>query len=98
MSWFFTSDLHGQSSLYEQLLAIAAAHRPEAVIIGGELGPHQPGEEGVRLQRVFLLGFLVEFARRLREAQPVAQLLLIMGNDDWAANLDCLEQHHGELW
>ena len=52
MSWFFTSDLHGQSSLYEQLLAIAAAHRPEAVIIGGDLGPHHPGEEGVRLQRV----------------------------------------------
>jgi len=22
----------------------------------------------------------------------------MMGNDDWAANLDCLEQHHGDLW
>jgi len=98
MAWFFTSDLHGQTSLYEQLLAIAAAHRPEAVIIGGDLGPHHPGEEGVRLQRVFLLGFLVEFARRLHEAHTGVRLLVIMGNDDWATNLDCLEQHHGTLW
>ena len=30
--WFFTSDLHGQTSLYEQLLAIVAARRPAAVL------------------------------------------------------------------
>lgn len=98
MSWFFTSDLHGQTSLYEQLLAIAAARRPDAVIVGGDLGPHQTGAEGVRLQRVFLQGFLVEFARRLREAHAGTRLLLLMGNDDWSANLDCLEHHHGDLW
>jgi len=96
--WFFTSDLHGQTSLYEQLLAIAAAHRPDAVIIGGDLGPHQLGEQGLGLQRVFLQGFLVEFARRLREANAATALMLIMGNDDWAANSDCLEAHHGGLW
>ena len=96
--WFFTSDLHGQTALYEQLLAIAAAHRPGAVLIGGDLAAHAPGEEGVHLQRVFLEGFLVEFARRLREAHAPAELLLMMGNDDWAANIDCLERHHGALW
>ncbi len=96
--WFFTSDLHGQTSLYEQLLATAAAHRPDVVIIGGDLCPHQLGDEGPRLQRVFLQGFLVEFARRLREASPTTELLLLMGNDDWAANRDCLELHHGDLW
>jgi Icc-related predicted phosphoesterase len=56
------------------------------------------GAEGVAHQRVFLEGFFVEFARRVREAAPGAQLLLLMGNDDWAANQDCLERHHGELW
>lgn len=96
--WFFTSDLHGQTSLYEQLLAIVAAHRPDAVIIGGDLCPHQLGEPGLGLQRVFLQGFLVEFARRLREANAATALMLLMGNDDWAANDDCLEAHHGELW
>lgn len=96
--WFFTSDLHGQTALYEQLLAIVAAHRPQAVVIGGDLAPHQVGEEGVRMQRVFLLGFLVEFARRLRDASTATELLLMMGNDDWSSNLDCLEGQHGALW
>jgi len=61
--WFFTSDLHGQGALYEQLLAHVATRRPRAVLIGGDLGPHASGAEGVRHQRVFLEGFFVEFAR-----------------------------------
>jgi uncharacterized protein len=96
--WLFTSDLHGQSALYEQLLGLAAARRPEAVLVGGDLGPHVPGADGVLRQRVFLEGFLIEFARRLREASPATTLALLMGNDDWAANADCLEREHGGLW
>jgi Icc-related predicted phosphoesterase len=68
------------------------------VIIGGDLCPHAPGAEGVRHQRVFLQGFLVEFARRLREATADTLLMLLMGNDDWRANHDCLETNHGDLW
>lgn len=96
--WFFTSDLHGQGALYEQLLAIAAAQRPGAVLIGGDLCPHAAGPDGVRRQRVFLQGFLLEFARRLKEASPATSLALLMGNDDWAANADCLEAEHGRSW
>lgn len=96
--WFFTSDLHGHSGLYEQLMALAATRSPRAVIIGGDLGPHSPGTDGLRRQRVFLEGFLVEFARRLKEGVPGIELLLLMGNDDWRANHDCLEQHDGALW
>jgi Icc-related predicted phosphoesterase len=96
--WFFTSDLHGQGALYEQLVALCAAHRPRAVLIGGDLAPHAAGEEGLRRQRVFLQGFLVEFARRVREATPETELMLLMGNDDWGANLDCLEEQDGTLW
>jgi Icc-related predicted phosphoesterase len=96
--WFFTSDLHGQGALYEQLMALVAAHRPRAVVIGGDLAPHASGAEGVAHQRVFLEGFLVEFARRVREASAGSELLLLMGNDDWAANHDCLERHDGTLW
>ena len=96
--WFYTSDLHGQGALYEQLIAIVGAHRPRAVLIGGDLAPHGSGAEGVAHQRVFLEGFLVEFARRFQEASPGSDLLLLMGNDDWAANHDCLERHDGALW
>jgi len=96
--WFFTSDLHGQGALYEQLIAIVAAHRPRVVVIGGDLAPHSGGADGIARQRVFLEGFLVEFARRLREASAGSEFLLLMGNDDWAANHDCLDRHDGGLW
>ena len=96
--WFFTSDLHGQGALYEELVAVAAARRPGAVLIGGDLCPHASGAEGIAHQRVFLEGFLVEFARRLLEGSPSTDLLLMMGNDDWAANMDCLERFDGDLW
>jgi Icc-related predicted phosphoesterase len=96
--WFFTSDLHGQSALYEQVVALVATRTPRAVILGGDLCPHAGGGEGVRRQRVFLEGFLVEFARRVREASPGVELLLMMGNDDWRANADVLDRHDGGLW
>lgn len=96
--WFYTSDLHGQGALYEQLLGMAAARRPRAVLIGGDLCPHDVSGNGVASQRVFLEGFLTEFARRLREAVPESELLLLMGNDDWAANHDCLVRGNGTLW
>ena len=96
--WFFTSDLHGSSELYEQVVALTASQKPRAVILGGDLAPHATGAPGVERQRVFLEGFLVEFARRLREAAPEVELLLLMGNDDWSANHDVLERYDGELW
>lgn len=97
-TWFFTSDLHGQSDLYEQVFSLAVERAPRALIIGGDLGPHAGGQNGVRRQRLWLEGFLVEFARRLEEAVPACELALLMGNDDWAANVDVLERHHGTLW
>ena len=96
--WLFTSDLHGQGALYEGIATRVADRRPGVVILGGDLCPHAVGDAGVLHQRVYLQGFLVEFARRLHESNPGVELLLMMGNDDWAANLDCLEAHEGRLW
>jgi len=97
-TWFYTSDLHGQGDYYEQVLALTASAAPRAVLVGGDLCPHATGGEGVRRQRLFLEGLFVEFARRLREAVPGVELLLLMGNDDWRANHDVLERHEGDLW
>src|SRR4030095_16056549 len=68
--WFFTSDLHGQGRLYEELVAWAAARHPRVGILGGAPPPPGGGADGAPLQRVFLEGALIEFARRLREASP----------------------------
>lgn len=96
--WLFTSDLHGQNALYEQLVALVSAHRPAVLVLGGDLAPHGAGAEGAGRQRLFLQGFFVEFARRVREAAPGLELLVLLGNDDWSANQDVLEAHDGELW
>jgi uncharacterized protein len=96
--WFFTSDLHGHSGLYEQVVALVAAHRPRVVILGGDLAPHAAGVDGLRRQRVFFEGLFVEFGRRVRDGSPGTELLLLMGNDDWRDNLKCLERHDGSLW
>ncbi|MCC6348434.1 MAG: metallophosphoesterase [Candidatus Eisenbacteria bacterium] len=96
--WLFTSDLHGQGDYYEQALALAESGRPRVLILGGDLGPHPSGAEGVRRHRLFLEGFLVEFARRLRERTPETALVLLMGNDDCASNHDVLDRHDGDLW
>jgi Icc-related predicted phosphoesterase len=96
--WFFTSDLHGQGALYEQIVAWTSARRPTAVLIGGDLCQHAVGPEGVAHQRLFLQGTFVEFARRLREGSPETKLLVLMGNDDWAVNMDVLQAHDRELW
>lgn len=96
--WFYTSDLHGQGVLYEQIVALAQAHRPGGLVLGGDLAPHESGAGGVERQRLFLQGFFVEFARRIREAAPGTELLILLGNDDWRANEDVLEEHDGRLW
>ncbi len=96
--WFFSSDLHGQGALYEQVVALVAAHRPAALVLGGDLAPHASGAEGVTRQRLFLEGFFVEFAHRVREAARGLEILLLMGNDDWSANTDVLSRHEGSLW
>ena len=45
--------------------------RPRAVIIGGDLGPHAARRRRASAhQRVFLEGFLVEFARRAARGRP----------------------------
>lgn len=96
--WFFTSDLHGQNSLYEETLALTRSQQPRVLALGGDLCPHAGGPGGPARQRVFIQGFLVEFARRVCEVSPDTRLLLMMGNDDWRANEDCLREHDGELW
>lgn len=96
--WFFTSDLHGHLPLYEHLLANAAARRPDAVVIGGDLSPHGHGVTSLEQQGAFLENELTGFARRLRAACPATELLLLMGNDDWAIHHALLEERDGELW
>lgn len=92
MKILFTSDLHGHTKLYEQLLYVSKMERVESVIIGGDLLPNNcKFEESPKVQRKFIQIFMVPFFSQLREINPFMKVYLMMGNDDWAINMDLLE-------
>lgn len=76
----FASDLHGRASRYEALLGAAAAERPAAVFLGGDLLPSGSFPGGGD----FLLDWLAPRLERLRDRLGVAYpaVLAIFGNDD----------------
>ena len=76
----FASDLHGRASRYEALLGAAAAERPAAVFLGGDLLPSGSLPGGGD----FLLDWLAPRLERLRERLGAAYpaVLAIFGNDD----------------
>ena len=96
--WVFTSDLHGHRPFYEALAALCAERQPSVVVLGGDLGPHASGPEGAAFQREFFSGAFADFAARLAASVAGLSLLVLMGNDDWRANHDVLEELSPALW
>jgi Icc-related predicted phosphoesterase len=74
MRCLFASDMHGQAGRYAALFRAAAAERPDAVLLGGDLlGLGADADD-------FLLRELVEPAKALAGAG--IRVVAIMGNDD----------------
>ena len=86
MKIVYTSDLHGEISLYQDLLQFAASTSAEAIAIGGDLLPSFPPtrryEDMVPHQKAFIDQFLLPFFKRLYESTPVESIFLIAGNWD----------------
>lgn len=76
-TYLFATDLHGQRTRYESLLAKISAVEPAALFLGGDLLPH-------RLEDTFVEQFLIpEFtALKTRMSNRYPQVYLILGNDD----------------
>lgn len=85
-TWFFCSDLHGSIQRYQTLLRLVRQHRPEAVLLGGDLLPS--GLSAISTLDVahedFVNDFLVRELSRLRADLGPAypRIFLILGNDD----------------
>jgi Icc-related predicted phosphoesterase len=86
MKTLYTSDLHGEIHLYQELLSLAISSSAEIVILGGDLLPSFPPtkryEDMVPTQKTFVDQFLFPFFKRILEATSVKQLFLISGNWD----------------
>jgi len=92
----FATDLHGRPDRYRKLWDAAAAERPAALFLGGDLLPHRLAAGGD-----FVGGVLADGFRRLRAAlgPDYPAVFLIPGNDDPAAELPGFAAGEAEgLW
>ena len=86
MKILYTSDLHGEIYLYQELLSLAISSLSEAMVIGGDLLPSFPPtkryEDMVPNQKTFIDQFLSAFFKRVLETSSIQQIFLISGNWD----------------
>ena len=86
MKFLYTSDLHGETYLYQELLSLATSSSPEIMVIGGDLLPSLPStkryEEMLPNQRTFIDQFLTPFFKRILETSSIQLIFLIAGNWD----------------
>ncbi len=86
MKFLYTSDLHGEIYLYQELLSLAVSSSSEAMAIGGDLlpsfSPTKRYEDMIPNQKTFVDQFLFGFFKRLLETSAIRQIFLIAGNWD----------------
>ena len=86
MKLLYTSDLHGEIRLYQELLALATSSSAEIVTLGGDLLPSFPPtkryEDMIPNQKNFIDQFLSSFFKRILETTSINQIFLIPGNWD----------------
>jgi Icc-related predicted phosphoesterase len=86
MKVLYTSDLHGEIHLYQELLALTISSSADIVALGGDLLPSFPPtkryEDMLPNQRIFVDRFLFLFLKRIVETTSIKQIFLIPGNWD----------------
>ncbi|MGZ3524478.1 MAG: metallophosphoesterase family protein [Thermodesulfobacteriota bacterium] len=86
MKCLYTSDLHGEIHLYQELLSLASSTSSDIIIMGGDLLPSFPPtkryEDMVPNQKTFIDQFLKSFFGRILDTTSIVQIFLIPGNWD----------------
>lgn len=86
MKVVYTSDLHGQDHLYQELLNLTKIYLAQSVVLGGDLLPsYLPTkriEDMIPRQKNFIDQFLVPFFITMLESTKVEKIFLISGNWD----------------
>lgn len=86
MKILYTSDLHGEIRLYQQLLGMTVLTSPEVMILGGDIllsfPPSKKYKDMLPNQRAFIDQFLKSFFEKILNTTSIQQILLIPGNWD----------------
>jgi Icc-related predicted phosphoesterase len=88
MKVLYSSDLHGEIRLYEELLEWVHTFKSEIVALGGDLfpsfAPSRRYEDMIPNQQRFTDQFLRPFFRKMVDTMAVQRIFLIPGNWDLA--------------
>lgn len=90
----FTSDLHGDAGLYEQLEELLRAETPDVLILGGDLFVDGTREDPLGTQVVSLEREFMPRVARWRNAAPRMYVVCILGNHEWVCTREALQVHH----
>ena len=95
--WFFASDLHGNTSRYDQLFRAIQQEHPDVVLLGGDLLPHFGRSSHENFTLHYLRTELRSLRKILQDAYP--QIYFIFGNDDLRSETTTAEAlEKEELW
>lgn len=86
MKLLYTSDLHGEIHLYQELMELTVSSSSEIIALGGDLLPSFPPtrryEDMMPNQRAFAEQFLLPFFKRIFGTTAVKEIFLVPGNWD----------------
>ncbi|MBN2458242.1 metallophosphoesterase [Candidatus Woesearchaeota archaeon] len=93
----YAADLHGNTAQYTKIFRRMVNDSYDALILGGDLCPKGSFTGSINVQREFLISYLIPALKQLATKNN-KKVYLMLGNDDWAGNIDLLEEHHGSLF
>jgi len=96
MKAIFTSDLHGNISQYNTLFKKADKLNISTIIIGGDILVKGLGSS-IEVQKQFIKEKLIPLFQK-QQSKKHYNILLILGNDDWASCLEELNPFDGKLF
>ena len=90
----FTSDLHGDADLYQQLADLLTRERPQVLILGGDLFADGAPADPVRSQIAQVNDEFVPRVDQWKRDVPGLEVAVLGGNHDWAATIAAVRRHH----
>jgi uncharacterized protein len=93
----FAADIHGNTTQYMKIFDKAVAGKFNALILGGDLCPKGAFMGSMDVQREFLMTYLIPKLQELNAHKNPPDVYMMLGNDDWAGNLDVLEEQDGKI-
>ncbi|MCH8804520.1 MAG: metallophosphoesterase [Planctomycetes bacterium] len=90
----YSSDFHGQISLYDQFDDLVHAQKPNLVILGGDMLPDGDPDDPITPQVAFVHD---EYMRRInswQNAAPGLAVACVLGNHDWICSRMALQNYH----